>query len=144
MSEVFQKKRSVSLTRSKTEKHKQTQEQKQTTLFMYSCAFCADLRQAVWPWLKDDQQYSNGHSDLLQLQVVCNTSPAQNPANTVLRGHRNLTQTDGQTVQLRRWQTEPLQHSWRQPTCNITQKKDTSQYATSIGGKKSHCIWFGE
>lgn len=84
-------------------------------------AFCApDLRKAVWPWLKDDQQYSNGDSDLLQLQVVCHSSPAQNPANTLLRGHCDLTQANGQTVQFRWWQTESLQHGWRQTTCNIT------------------------
>lgn len=84
-------------------------------------AFCApDLRKAVWPWLKDDQQYSNGDCDLLQLQVVCHSSPAQNPANTLLRGHCDLTQANGQTVQFRWWQTESLQHGRRQTTCNIT------------------------
>lgn len=90
---------------------------------MYRHAFCApDLREAVWPWLKDDQQYPYGDCDLLQLQVVCHTGPSQNPPNAVLRGHCDLAQTDGQTVQLWWWQTESLQQGWRQTTCNITDK----------------------
>lgn len=57
------------------------------------------LRQAVGPGLKDDQQNSDGHSDLLQLQVVSHPGPAQHPTHAVLGGHSDLAQTDGQAVQ---------------------------------------------
>lgn len=60
------------------------------------------LWQAVRSGLKDDQKNSNGHSDLLQLQVVSHPGPAQHTTHTVLGGHSDLAQTYGQVVKFGR------------------------------------------
>ncbi len=57
------------------------------------------LWQAVRSGLKDDQKNSDGHSDLLQLQVMSHPGPTQHTTNAVLCGHGDLSQTNGQAVQ---------------------------------------------
>lgn len=61
-------------------------------------AMPVDLWQAVRSSLKDDQKNPNGHSDLLQLQVLSHPGPAQHTTHTVLGCYSYLTQTYGQTV----------------------------------------------
>lgn len=49
------------------------------------------LRKAVRPSLKDNQKNPNGHSDLLQNEVISHPRPAQHTPHTVLCSHRYLT-----------------------------------------------------
>lgn len=60
----------------------------------------ANLWQAVRSSLKDNQKNPNGHSDLLQLQVLSHPGPAQHTTHAVLGCNSYLAQTNGQTVKL--------------------------------------------
>lgn len=67
-----------------------------------------DLWETVRTWLKDDQQDTDGDSDLFQLQIVGHPGPPQHPTNAILGGHSKLTQANGKAVQLRCWQTQAV------------------------------------
>lgn len=79
------------------------------------------LRQTVGSGLEDDQQHSDGHGDLLQLQAMSHPGPAQHPAHAVLGGGGNLPQADGQAAQFGRRQAEALHQRRRQEACNTRQ-----------------------
>lgn len=68
-----------------------------------------DLWETVRAGLKYDQQDSYGDSDLLQLQVVGHPGPPQHLAHAVPGRRSDLTQADGQAVQLRGRQTQTVQ-----------------------------------
>lgn len=76
-----------------------------------------DLWETVRAGLKDDQQDTDGDSDLFQLQVVGYPCPPQHLAHTIPGGHSNLTQADGQAVQLGCGQTQAVEQRLREATC---------------------------
>lgn len=73
---------------------------------MISQSFCLPgyLWKAVRSGFKDNQKNSNGHSDLLKLQVLSHPGPAQHTTHTVLRSHGYLPHTYGQAVKFGCWQ----------------------------------------
>lgn len=76
------------------------------------------LRKTIWAWLEDDQQDTNGDSDLLQLQVVGHPGSPQHSAYAIFGGNSKLTKSDGKTVQFSRRQTQTMDHSLRQSPCD--------------------------
>lgn len=84
-----------------------------------------DLWQTVGSWLEDDEQHANGYCDLFQLQVVGHPRPPQHPTHAVLGGHSKLTEANGETVQLGRWQTQAVDQSLGEMTCGGTKRIKT-------------------
>lgn len=106
-----------------------------------------DLRETVRTWLEDDKQNANGHCDLFQLQVVGHPRPPQHPTHAVLRGHSQLTEANGETVQLGRWQTQAVDQSLGKMTCGeLKQKQRIKAHPTSntVGSEVLYvqfCTW---
>lgn len=76
-----------------------------------------DLWEAIGTRLKDDQQDTDGDSDLFQLEVVGHPGPPQHPPHTIPGGHGKLTEANGKAVQLSSGQTQTVDQRLGQSTC---------------------------
>lgn len=85
-----------------------------------------DLRETIRTRLKDDQQDTDWHSDLFQLQVVGHPGPPQHPTHAVPGRHGKLAEANSQAVQLRCGQTQAVDQRLGETTYQRVKNKDNA------------------